>query len=317
MEIKKASVPMSHFLNNLNKLKCQYIDELPSSEFYFKCGHCPLQLPYRSNGIQSIDHPLKKDLGSMLNEQMNGFIKSHFDQGIICKGLMEIDSDKIPENLLLVFPESDLSYLTEVTICEKIFKPMLAVVEDTYEIGTFALYQREDIRSIDFKKIIICNFDSFLNVDNFQAEEDIVFDDESYNLNRSNYDRMTGGGRKLNSENNYICQWCPESITERGLKGHFKEYRSYKDHFVVFHHKKEGIPMDVFNRNVVKSDPKWLCKKCNNLYSLVNAVRHNAICPNIQNVDKLMEEDIEPPKNLKKGEVLFSFESDCLFLFFF
>ena len=152
MEIKKASLPMSHFLNNLNKLKCQHIDELPSSEFYFKCGHCPLQLPYRSNGIQTIDHPLNKDLGSMLNEQMNGFIKSHFDQGIICKGLMEIDSDKIPENLLLVFPESDLSYLTEVTICEKIFKPMLAVVEDTYEIGTFALYQREDIRSIDFKK---------------------------------------------------------------------------------------------------------------------------------------------------------------------
>ena len=143
---------MSQFLNNLNELKCQYKDELPSYEFYFKCGKCPLHIPYRSNGIQRINHPLNKDLGSMLKEQINWFIKSHFHQGNICKGSMEIDSDNIPENFLLVFPESDLSYLTEVAICGQIFKPMMAVVEDTYEIGTFALYQREDIRSIDFKK---------------------------------------------------------------------------------------------------------------------------------------------------------------------
>ena len=35
--------------------------------------------------------------------------------------------------------------------------------------------------------------------------------------------------------------------------------------------------MNDFYQNVVRADPKWLCPKCKNLYSMVNAARHYAI----------------------------------------
>ena len=253
------------------------MDVVTHGTLHIKCSHCHHRLPLGSNGIQEIYNTLNKNIGSVLKDLMKGIIKSHYHQGNICKGFMEVDETKIPEHLLLVFPESDLKYLTDISFCDRIYKPILSVVGASNEMAIFALYQRQDVESLEFKEFISCNLNSSVDAENLMNEEEEVFDDDSFNSNRVCCERMTGGGRRLASERNYTCHWCPESVTRRGIKGVFNEYKCYKKHFVVFHHKKEGIPMDNFYQNVVRTDPKWLCPKCENLYSMVNAARHYAI----------------------------------------
>jgi len=277
MEVKKTNLTKSELLNILKGMNSVDLDVVTHDTLHFKCNHCHGCLPFGSNRIQEICNTLNKDIGSVLKDLMKGFIGSHYHQGNICKGFMEVDEMKTPEHLLLVFPESDLKYLTDFPFSDRIYKPILSVVGASNEMAIFALYQRQDVEYLKFKDFISCNLYSSEGAESLLAEEEAVFDDDSFNSNRACYVKMTGGGRRLASEKNYICQWCPESVTRRGMKGVFNEYKCYKKHFVVFHHEKEGIPMDDFYQNVVRADPKWLCPKCENLYSMVNAARHYGI----------------------------------------
>ena len=277
MEVKKINLPKSDLLNILKQMNGEDLDVVSHDTLHFKCNLCHRCLPLGSNGIQEICNKLNKDIGSVLKDLIKDFIGSHYHQGNICKGFMEVDEMKTPEHLLLVFPESELKYLTDFSFSDRIYKPILSVVGASNEMAIFALYQRQDVESLEFKEFISCNLNSSVDAENLMNEEEEVFDDDSFNSNRVCCERMTGGGRRLASERNYTCHWCPESVTRRGIKGVFNEYKCYKKHFVVFHHEKEGIPMDDFYQNVVRADPKWLCPKCENLYSMVNAARHYGI----------------------------------------
>ena len=113
MEIKKTNLPRRKLFNILKEMNSKDMDVVTHGTLHIKCSHCHHRLPLGSNGIQEIYNTLNKNIGSVLKDLMKGIIKSHYHQGNICKGFMEVDEMKTPEHLLLVFPESDLKYLTD------------------------------------------------------------------------------------------------------------------------------------------------------------------------------------------------------------
>ena len=113
MEVKKTNLPKSGLLNILKEMNSEDLDVVTHDTLHFKFNHCHQYLPFGSNGTQEICNKLNKNIGSVFKDLIKSFIGSHYHQGNICKGSMEVDETKKPAHLLLVFPESDLKYLTD------------------------------------------------------------------------------------------------------------------------------------------------------------------------------------------------------------
>jgi hypothetical protein len=150
--------------------------------------------------------------------------------------------------------------------------------------AVFVLYQKETFDKKTYSEFIECNFDTFLNIEALtkeeNMEEEIIYDDDSVNRYQHSLPRISGGGRKLNANYSYECIWCPKEVIKLGKKGRFRELRSYRDHFRVFHHgeKGTGVPMADFVEKVQRVEPTWFCRVCKLHCSLGNAVRHKSIC---------------------------------------
>ena len=113
-------------------------------------------------------------------------------------------------------------------------------------------------------------------------------DDESASQYQHDLPRVSGGGRKLHAEFNYECLWCPKEVLKLGQKGKFRELKTYRRHFMNFHHGEngEGVPMADFLMRVQRNEPTWFCEICQQDYSLDNEIRHRAICkPNQEKSD--------------------------------
>ena len=108
--------------------------------------------------------------------------------------------------------------------------------------------------------------------------EKVPYDDDSANMYQHSLPRISGGGRKLNSNFNYECLWCPKDVIRLGKKGRFREIKSYKRHFMEYHHGVNGVSMTDFVERVQRNEPTWFCEVCNRHYSLDNEIRHRAIC---------------------------------------
>ena len=248
--------------------------DLPTDMIYYNCDHCSLRLPFRSDGFCEIDSVLNKEIQYSVDGLIENFLKSHCYNGILCPGVLKIDSTELPQNFVILLRESDKAYLVDLNICDNVYKPKIIVVtEANINNAIFALYQKDTDDSHAYVDFIISKFDIYQNDDVKEINNDSEIEEHG---------QMFGGGRRLKSIKKYICKWCPESVTRRGIKGVFCEYSSYKRHFMKFHHKIESIPIDEFENEVVRDDPKWICPKCTNFYTPKNADRHLQVCGNYE-----------------------------------
>ena len=94
MEVKKINLPKSDLLNILKQMNREDLDVVSHDTLHFKCNLCHRCLPLGSNGIQEICNKLNKDIGSVFKGLIKSFIGSHYHQGNICKGSMEVDETK-------------------------------------------------------------------------------------------------------------------------------------------------------------------------------------------------------------------------------
>ena len=280
MEIQKTSLTYEQFAMRIRNMKNEASINLPTDMIYYNCDHCSLRLPFRSDGFCEIASVLNKEIQYFLDGLMENFLKSHYYNGTLCQGVLKIDSTELPQNFVILLPGSDKGYLVDLNICDIVYKPKLIVVtEENIKNAICALYQKDGDASHAYVDFIVSNLKEYLKNETKPNNNAIcVFDDASFNQHQQHIERVVGGGRSLKSEKNYVCSWCPESVTKRGQKGIFKERRSYKDHFIKFHHLQEGVQISEFERNVKSEDPKWCCPKCNNLYIPRSSVGHEAVC---------------------------------------
>ena len=130
--------------------------------------------------------------------------------------------------------------------------------------------------------------------------EQVPYDDDSANMYQHNLPRISGGGRKLNSDVNYECLWCPKDVIRLGKKGRFREIKSYRRHFMEYHQGVNGVSMTEFVERVQRNEPTWFCEVCNHHYSLDNEIRHRAICkPNQLST----ESDDEEPRETNAKQI--------------
>ena len=272
MEIQKTSLTYEQFAMRIRNMKNEASINLPTDMIYYNCDHCSLRLPFRSDGFCEIASVLNKEIQYFLDGIMENFLKSHYYNGTLCQGVLKIDSTELPQNFVILLPDSDKGYLVDLNICDNVYKPKLIVVtEENIENAICALYQKDGDASHAYVDFIVSNF----NISHNTVENEIILDQE-----QEEQERMVGGGRRLKSERKYICMWCPESVIRRGVKGIFSEIRNYRRHFMNFHHKKESIPTSEFENNVTRNDSKWICPKCTNLFNPRHAVRHIEVCGN-------------------------------------
>ena len=282
MESINASVSSLLFLENFVELKKKLTFPLPSGLILYQCANCNINLPFNVNGVIKISRALDKNIGCMIEEMIKEFYDNHAKGNNKCSNKICIHPVGTPNNILVSYPESDQMYIKEFTIGIDAYQVRLLITaENTKSI--FALYQKEQFHGQEYSEFLECNFNTFLNVkpddkDNFF--EEYIVDDESLNNNQHYLPRLTGGGRALNADYNYQCQWCPEDVIKMGQKGRFRELKSYRKHFKTHHHSEDGngVSMAEFNERVKRSEPTWFCERCQKYLSLGNSVRHKAIC---------------------------------------
>ena len=283
METKTTTLSAEKFLTNLKTLKYKMRNPLPSDVVYYKCEDCSLKHPLNSNGILELENCLEHHIDTAINQILNYSVKTHSREETKCSGKLQLNADGTPENVIISFPASDKAYIRDFYICDDKYKAILTVVQEySVDKAICVLYQKETIDSKTYFDFFDCNYTTFLDVDKHDEdsflEEEVIHDDESVSLYQHEMQRMTGGGRSLSSKYQYECRWCPTEILKFGHKGKFRELRSYRQHFLTFHHQREGVPMTEFDETVKRADPKWACRVCGNLYSLGNSLRHKAAC---------------------------------------
>merc|ERR1712208_163384 len=188
-----------------------------------------------------------------------------------------------PANICVTLPASEPKYLNKLQLGDMYYKVKLLIVNSESEV-VFALYQNELDEKTIYSDFIKCNFNTMLNTELIEieefVEEDLIYDDESVSTFQQMLPRVTGGGRTLRADYNYVCLWCPKEDIKKGKRGCFRELKNYRDHFKKYHHggTEDGIPMSEFIKKLNRCEPTWFCKNCRQHYSVGNKVRHKAIC---------------------------------------
>ena len=290
MEYLVSSIAPKQFFENLLSLKSRVNFQLPSEEIVYECSQCEITFPITDHGfIISLQSPLK----NMMNDELMKFLKEKI--GKLKPGTSCVHESyqlrEQPKNILLMFEESDSSWINNCVIGACEYQPTLCVSKKLQHKAVFFVLL-QNLRSPDwlYHNFIKCNFDNYLNVyksSHMKPEESMVFDDETLSIHRENIPRLSGGGRKLHAGFNYECCWCPTEDVKSGKKGRFKEYRAYLSHFKSYHNGEngEGVPMEEFYAKVVRNDPKWFCTNCKNYYSMGHRNTHRSIC-SISNLDQ-------------------------------
>ena len=328
MESIKTSVSSILFLENFLELKKKMTFPLPSDLILYQCENCNINLSFNNNGVIEIPRALDKHVGCMIDDMLKCFIENHANENYKCSSMICIHPFGAPNNIIVSFPESDQVHIKQFKIGIDSYQVKLVITTENNK-SIFALYQKENFLENEYSEFVECNFNTFLNVrvnDKDKIFEEIIVDDESLNDNQHFLPRMTGGGRALNAEFNYECEWCEEDVINTGKKGRFRELKSYRKHFKAHHHSEEGngVSMAEFNERVKRSEPTWFCEKCQKPLSLGNAVRHKAICDpelsssesndgeakdsriNHQNTRKQKETNIsKETQNVKRHKVIF------------
>ena len=283
MNAKATNVSSDQFLKNLLELKNSLRNNLPSDALFSKCDKCLIKFPVSHEGIIQVKSPLDKDLDIVINELVRGQCQSYNSEGKGCSGNMIILSDETPQNVLVSIPESNIEFIKTLNIAEESYQVQLMVTKiESSKDAIFVLFQKENVDDKSYLDFLQCNFQMFLDIIEKDKEEDtekgiIIYDDESVNLNRQYLTRLSGGGRKINTNAGYECIWCTKKEKKVKTYGKFREYRTYKSHFIKYHEGKDN-PLSDFLRKVKRSEPTWFCEKCQRHVGLPNKSRHQSVC---------------------------------------
>ena len=285
METIETCVSTTSFLWNVLELKSKMQEPLPTDVIVFRCGTCKTNIPFNSCGSIMLDKPLQEEFNNILDDMLERVKEKHAKQYECCLEDMAIHPILgHPANICLSLPASDPSYLNNLVLGGIHYKVKIKIVDSESRV-IFALYQNENNDNAMYPEFIKCNFNSILNTELKETEdfleEELIYDDESVNTFQQMLPRVTGGGRTLQADYNYICLWCPKEDIKKGKKGYFKELKNYRDHFKKFHHgenEEDKIPMSEFIKKLSRCEPTWFCKNCRQHYSLGNQIRHKAIC---------------------------------------
>ena len=260
---------------------------LPTDVILLQCENCQTNLPLNKGGLLTVGEQLQQDIDKVIEEMQKSLIDVHIKQSEECARSMVKINPVVgtPQNLCLFFPESDMKYIKDFQLAGDCFNANIQVSPTSSDCSAiFVLYQNENNTERTYSEFISCNFDTFLNTELPEpdecTEDDLIHDDESAMCFQQMLPRMTGGGKRIGSDFNYICIWCSKKDVERGTKGRFKELKNYRDHFKKYHHGEDGngVPMSEFLKKVNRCEPTWFCIICKQHLSLGNQVRHEAIC---------------------------------------
>ena len=298
METIETALSSTSFLLNVLELKSKMKEALPTDAIVLRCRSCQTNIPFNSCGSIILDKALKEEFNNVLNEMLQCVKENHTKQ-TECT-LADIQIHPIlgtPDNICVTLPASDSNYLDNVNLGNMCYKVKLLIVNSESKV-VFALYQNEIDEKTIYSEFIKCNFNTILNtelneIEEF-VEEDLIYDDESVSTFQQMLPRVTGGGRSLRADYNYVCLWCPKEDIKKGKRGCFRELKNYRDHFKKYHHgeSEDGIPMSEFIKKLNRCEPTWFCKNCRQHYSVGNKVRHKAIC-HLESSDSDTDSDIE------------------------
>ena len=298
METIETTLSSTSFLLNVLELKSKMKEALPTDAIVLRCRSCQTNIPFNSCGSIILDKALKEEFNNVLNEMLQCVKENHTKQ-TECT-LADIQIHPIlgtPDNICVTLPASDSNYLDNVHLGNMCYKVKLLIVNSESKV-VFALYQNEIDEKTIYSEFIKCNFNTILNtelneIEEF-VEEDLIYDDESVSTFQQMLPRVTGGGRSLRADYNYVCLWCPKEDIKKGKRGCFRELKNYRDHFKKYHHgeSEDGIPMSEFIKKLNRCEPTWFCKNCRQHYSVGNKVRHKAIC-HLESSDSDTDSDIE------------------------
>ena len=282
MECLKAKVSSETFISNFQELKRKMRTPLPTDVILLQCENCQTNLPLNKGGLLTVGEQLQQDIDKVIEEMQKSVVDAHRKKREECaRSNVKINPVVgTPQNLCFFFPESDTKYIKDFQLAGDLFNVKAQVSPTTSDRSAiFVLYQNENHSERTYSEFISCNFDTFLNAELPEPDE-FVHDDESAMSFQQSLPRMTGGGRRIASDFNYVCLWCSKEDLKRGTKGRYKELKNYRDHFKKYHHGEDGngVPMSEFVKKLNRCEPTWFCKICKQHLSLGNKVRHEAIC---------------------------------------
>lgn len=307
METIKTEMSSTSFLLNVLELKSRMKEALPTDVIVLKCGSCQTNIPVNNCGSIILEKALQEEFNNILNEMLDCVKENHTKQTECTMADIQIHPILgTPTNICVTLPASDPKYLNKLQLGEMYYKVKLLIVNSESEV-VFALYQNEIDEKTIYSEFIKCNFNTMLNtelneIEEF-VEEDFIYDDESVSTFQQMLPRVTGGGRALRADYNYVCLWCPKEDIKKGKRGCFRELKNYRDHFKKYHHGggEDGIPMSEFIKKLNRCEPTWFCKNCRQHYSVGNKVRHKAICHlESSDSDTDSESDIEEQNKGRK-----------------
>ena len=282
MDCLKANISSEGFISNFQELKNKMRNPLPTDVILLQCENCQTNLPLNRGGLLTVGEQLQQDIGKVIEEMQKSLIDAHRNKSEEC-ALSKVKINPVvgtPQNLCFFFPESDTKYIKDFQLAGDCFNVKVQVSPTSSDRSAiFVLYQNENHTESTYSEFISCNFDSFLNTELPEPDE-LIHDDESAMCFQQNLPRMTGGGRRIGSDFNYVCLWCSKEDLERGTKGRYKELKNYRNHFKKYHHGEDGngVPMTEFVKKLNRCEPTWFCQICKQHLSVGNKVRHKAIC---------------------------------------
>ena len=286
-----SPVTKEDFWFNFCQLKYQCNVAFPLDYITYKCG-CGQDIALCKNGHYYLDGPASSLVEKLADDKIQ--LQNQHLHETKCgstQALKISEAMGMPENLVVLLDESNMKDVAQVEIEDTIYEPILTIVSSS-GAAVLVLYRKCHSEDDTYLNFFQHNFENHFNnadeeeteTDQVEAEkpENLVSDDDSVSRNQDMLPRLTGGGRKLLQDFNYVCQWCSPEIIQQKNKGRFREIKNYRDHFRRYH---SDVPMREFLSKVETNEPKWVCNICRRKISLVNQVRHQIICRPIVNYD--------------------------------
>ena len=310
METICTTVSSSTFLSNFEGLKKKMREPLPTDVVLLQCEKCLINMPLNICGVIKVDNPLQESVSITLDAMLKNIRETHTQESEQC-ALAKMHLHPVlraPNNICCSFSSADSWYVNDFTLEDTSYILKVMVINPDTKV-IFALYQEANYEKDAYTEFLKCNFNTFLDTKCTATEdifdEDWIQDDEGVNDYQHLLPRMTGGGRKIRSDFNYVCLWCPKDDVKKGKKGRFKEIKNYRDHFKKYHYGEngEGIPMSEFIKKTTRCEPTWFCQNCKQHYSLGNQIRHQAICHLESSASDSDTEEEIPNKSRKKTNI--------------
>lgn len=295
MEILTLTAPVTKedFWLNFCQLKYQCNVAFPLDHISYKCD-CDQDIILCKNGHYYLDGPVSTLVEKLMEDKIL-LHKQHLDEtkcSSTSQAMKINEAMGMPENLIVFMNGSNINDVVQFEIEETSYEPILSTVSSGGPV--LALYRKRHSEDETYLNFLQHNFENLFNQPedpeeeiNIQEDEDekildLALDEESVRHNQNVLPRLTGGGRKLLQDFNYVCQWCSPELLQQKNRGRFRELKNYRQHFRSSH---SDIPFSEFLQRVEINEPKWFCNICRKKISLPNQLRHQIICRPLVNDD--------------------------------